>query len=231
MLIRYRGLGLASCVALVCYVLLYIVFLAIIPSIQLTLPGIAGILLAIGMAVDANIVIFERIREEYRLGKTEEAAVKQAETSFENGIMNAIIEKIDSPIPNCMFERRIDELVQNFDMTLRQQGMNLDIYFQYTGMDMDSFRDTHRERAINEVKLRLGLEKIAEIEKLEVSEEDINKGLAEIAEANKMDVEAVKKLIPMEEYKNDLLVQKAIELVKENAIVDNTIAEKAEDAE
>jgi len=163
--------------------------------------------------------------------KLEEAAVKQAETSFENGIMNAIIEKIDSPIPNCMFERRIDELVQNFDMTLRQQGMNLDIYFQYTGMDMDSFRDTHRERAINEVKLRLGLEKIAEIEKLEVSEEDINKGLAEIAEANKMDVEAVKKLIPMEEYKNDLLVQKAIELVKENAIVDNTIAEKAEDAE
>ena len=83
----------------------------------------------------------------------------------------------------------------------------------------------------NEVKLRLALEKIAEIEKLEVSEEDINKGLAEIAEANKMDVEAVKKLIPMEEYKNDLLVQKAIELVKENAIVDNTIAEKAEDAE
>ncbi|MBR4023047.1 MAG: trigger factor [Ruminococcus sp.] len=163
--------------------------------------------------------------------KLEEAAVKQAETSFENGIMNAIIEKIDSPIPNCMFERRIDELVQNFDMTLRQQGMNLDIYFQYTGMDMDSFRDTHRERAINEVKLRLGLEKIAEIEKLEVSEEYINKGLAEIAEANKMDVEAVKKLIPMEEYKNDLLVQKAIELVKENAIVDNTIAEKAEDAE
>jgi trigger factor len=163
--------------------------------------------------------------------KLEEAAVKQAETSFENGIMNAIIEKIDSPIPNCMFERRIDELVQNFDMTLRQQGMNLDIYFQYTGMDMDSFRDTHRERAINEVKLRLALEKIAEIEKLEVSEEDINKGLAEIAEANKMDVEAVKKLIPMEEYKNDLLVQKAIELVKENAIVDNTIAEKAEDAE
>jgi len=163
--------------------------------------------------------------------KLEDAAVKQAETSFENSIMNSIIEKVDSPIPNCMFERRIDDLVRNFDMTLRQQGMNLDVYFQYTGMDMESFRDTHRERAVNEVKLRLALEKIAELEKIEISDEDINNGLTEIAEANNMDVEAVKKLLPMDDYVNDLLVQKAVELVKANAVVDNTIEEKADDAE
>ena len=89
MLIRYRGMGLASCISLICYVLLYIIFLAIIPSVQLTLPGIAGILLAIGMAVDANIVIFERVREEYRLGKTEEAAVK-------HGFKRATITVLDS---------------------------------------------------------------------------------------------------------------------------------------
>ncbi len=91
MLVRYRGMGIASCVALICYVLLYIVFLAIIPSVQLTLPGIAGILLAIGMAVDANIVIFERIREEYRLGKTAEAAVN-------HGFKRATITVLDSNI-------------------------------------------------------------------------------------------------------------------------------------
>lgn len=91
MLIRYRGLGLAACVSLVIYVLLYIVFLAIIPSVQLTLPGIAGILLAIGMAVDANIVIFERIREEYRLGKTAEASVK-------HGYKRAAITVLDSNV-------------------------------------------------------------------------------------------------------------------------------------
>lgn len=91
MLVRYRGMGLASCVALICYVLLYIVFLAIIPSVQLTLPGIAGILLAIGMAVDANIVIFERIREEYRLGKTAEAAVN-------HGFKRATVTVLDSNI-------------------------------------------------------------------------------------------------------------------------------------
>ncbi len=91
MLVRYRGMGLAACISLICYVLLYIVFLAIIPSIQLTLPGIAGILLAIGMAVDASIVIFERIKEEYRLGKTAEAAVA-------HGFKRATVTVLDSNI-------------------------------------------------------------------------------------------------------------------------------------
>ena len=91
MLIRYRGLGVASCISLIVYVLLYIVFLAIIPSIQLTLPGIAGILLAIGMAVDANIVVFERIREEFALGKTAEASVA-------HGFKHAAITVLDSNV-------------------------------------------------------------------------------------------------------------------------------------
>lgn len=163
--------------------------------------------------------------------KLEEAAQKQAETSFENSIMTALIEKVESPIPNCMYERRIDSLVQNFDNTLKQQGMSLDIYFQYTGMDTDSFRETHRERAINEVKLRLALEKIAELEKIEPTEEEINAGLADIAAANNMDVETIKKFIPMEDFKTDLRVQKAVDFVKDNAVIDNTVEEKTEDAE
>ena len=145
--------------------------------------------------------------------------------------MTALIEKVESPIPNCMYERRIDSLVQNFDNTLKQQGMSLDIYFQYTGMDMDSFRETHRERAINEVKLRLALEKIAELEKIEPTEEEINAGLADIAAANNMDVETIKKFIPMEDFKTDLRVQKAVDFVKDNAVIDNTVEEKTEDAE
>lgn len=91
MLVRYRGLGIASDIALAIYVLLYIIFLAIIPNIQLTLPGIAGILLSIGMAVDANIVIFERIREEYAMNKTIETSVKQ-------GFKHAVITVLDSNI-------------------------------------------------------------------------------------------------------------------------------------
>lgn len=173
--------------------------------------------------------------EEYRKDireKLEESAVNQAETSFENSIMNALIEKVDSPIPNCMFEQRIDALMRSFDQQLRQQGMDMNLYFQYTGMDADSFRDTYRERAESEVKLRLALEKIAELENIEVFEEEINAGLAEIAAANNMDVEMVKRFIPVGEYTTDLKVQKAVELVKENAVVDNSVAaEEASDAE
>ena len=170
--------------------------------------------------------------DEYRAdikSKLEEAAVQQADSAFENAVMNALIEKVDAPIPNCMFEQRIDALMRSFEQQLRQQGMDLKLYFQYTGMDADSFRDTYRDRAVNEVKLRLALEKIAEVENLEPTEEEINNGLADVAAANNMDVETVKRFIPMEDYIEDLRVQKAVDLVNENAVVDNTPAEdKAE---
>ena len=95
LLVRYRGMGLAAVYSLIIYVLLYVVFLAIIPSVQLTLPGIAGILLSIGMAVDANIVIFERIREEYALNKTVEASIKQ-------GFRHASVTVLDSNITTIL---------------------------------------------------------------------------------------------------------------------------------
>ena len=161
--------------------------------------------------------------------KLEDAAVQQADSAFENAVMNALIEKVDAPIPNCMYEQRIDALMRSFEQQLQQQGMDIKLYFQYTGMDMDSFRETYRDRAVNEVKLRLALEKIAELENIEVTEDEINNGLGEIAAANGMDVEMVKRFIPVEDYTTDLKVQKAIELVKENAVVDNTFdEEKAE---
>ncbi len=158
--------------------------------------------------------------------KLEDAAKSQAESGFENAVMNALIAKVDSPIPNCMYEQRIDSLMRSFEQQLQQQGMDIKLYFQYTGMDMDSFRETYRDRAVNEVKLRLALEKIAELENIEVSDEDINNGLGELAAANNVDVETIKRFIPLDEYTTDLKVQKAIDFVKENAVVDNTAAEE-----
>lgn len=171
---------------------------------------------------------FETV-DEYRADiktKLEEAAVSQAENAFDNAIMDALIAKVDAPIPNCMYEQRIDSLMRSFEQQLKQQGMDLKLYFQYTGMDMDSMRDTYRDRAENEVKLRLALEKIAELENIEIPEEDINNGLAEIAAANNVDVETVKRFIPLNDYIADMKVQKAVELVKESAVVDNTSAEE-----
>lgn len=159
--------------------------------------------------------------------KLADSAVKQAESAFENAILTSLIEKVDSPIPNCMFEQRIDTLMNSFAQQLQQSGMTLQLYSQYTGMTEDALRDTYRDRAVGEVKLRLALEKIAELENLEVTEDEINAGLQEMAAANNVDLETIKRFIPVEEYKNDLKVQKAVEFVKENAVVDNSAAEEA----
>lgn len=167
--------------------------------------------------------------EEYRADirtKLEEAAKNQADSDFESALMNALVEKVDSPIPNCMFEQRIDTIVRTFEQQLAQQGMDIKLYFQYTGMNMDDFRESYRERAINEVKLRLALEKITEIENFEVSEDEINAGLADIAAANNVDVETIKKFIPLNEYVMDLKVQKAVDLIKETAVEEDAPAEE-----
>lgn len=161
--------------------------------------------------------------EEYKADirtKLEEAAVKQADSAFENAVLEALIAKVDSPIPNCMFEQRIDEIMASFDRQLQQQGMSLKLYCQYTGMNEAAIRDTYRERAEGEVKLRLALEKIVELENIEVSEEEIENSLGEIAAANNMDVATVRRFISVPEFVADMKVQKAVELVKENAVVD-----------
>lgn len=170
--------------------------------------------------------------DEYRADirtKLEDAAVKQADSAFENAVLQAVIDKVDTPIPNCMFEQRIDDIVASFDKQLQEQGMSMKLYCQYTGMDVDAIRDTYRDRAIGEVKLRLALEKIAELENVEVTDDEINEGLAPIAEANKMDVEMVKRFIPMEDFVTDLKVQKAVEIVKENAVAEAPAEEATEE--
>jgi len=157
--------------------------------------------------------------------KLEANAERDANAAYENAIMEALIAKVDSPIPNCMYEQRIDTLVANFENMLKQQGMGLDLYLQYTGMDIADFRESNRDRAVSEVKLRLALEKIADLENIEISEEDVDKSLETLAAENNMTVADVKRRLPMADYIMDLRVTKAIEIVKENAVAEEAAAE------
>ena len=91
MIVFYGGMGISASLALMIYVILYVAILAIFPGVQLTFPGIAGIILSIGMAVDANVVIFERIKDEYRNGKRVKAAV-------DSGFKRAVITVLDSNV-------------------------------------------------------------------------------------------------------------------------------------
>ena len=91
----YGGMGIAASIAVLVYVLLYVGVLAVFPFVQLTFPGIAGIILSIGMAVDANVVIFDRVKEEYAMGKTRKAAISA-------GYKHAVITVIDSNVTTLL---------------------------------------------------------------------------------------------------------------------------------
>jgi trigger factor len=147
----------------------------------------------------------------------EKNAQRDADVAFDNAIMEALIKMVDVPIPNVMFEHRLDTIVSNFEEMLKEQGMSIDLYLQYTGVDMEDFRDTNRDRAENEVKLRLALEKISELENIEISAEELNNSLQPIADAYHINVEEVKRRIPIADYLMDMRVSKALELVKANA--------------
>lgn len=163
--------------------------------------------------------------------KMEEQAEKAAAVGFENKVFEQIIDNVEAEIPDCMVESRVNGLVSDFEQSLKAQGMSLDMYLQYTGMDEDSFKETFRDRAANEVRLRLGLQEIAKIENIDATDEEIDKSLSELAANNGMDLESVKRFVPIDAYKADVVASKVADFVKENAIVDNTLAETEEDKE
>jgi trigger factor len=140
--------------------------------------------------------------------------------------MQKVIDLVQGEIPQCMFDQRVDRLVSDFEQRLKAQGMGLDMYLQYTGMDIDGFKATFQERAKDEVTLRLALEKIAQVENLEVTAEEIDAYFNDIASANQLNVDMVKQFIGEENVKADLLAEKASKLVLENAVAVETEPEE-----
>ena len=151
--------------------------------------------------------------------KLAEENEKAADTEVENQLIDAVIDNMKAEIPEVMFENRITESVREFEYRLQSQGLNLETYLQYTGMEMDAFRKTFEEQAHKQVKIRLALEKIVELENIVPTEDEINEEYAKLAENYSMDVEKVKALIPAADLSLDLAVNKAIDLIKENADV------------
>ncbi len=149
----------------------------------------------------------------------EEDAEKKADNEVEGAILDAVIAKLEGEIPEVMFENRVNEMVNELGQRLAQQGMNLDMYMQFTGMTIESVKETYKEQAEKQVKLRLALEKIAELENVEVTDEDIEKEFATIADMYKVPVEEVKKYFRPEDLKPDVATAKAVELVKAAAVI------------
>ena len=152
---------------------------------------------------------------------------KIAEEEAENELVQQIVDSIKGEIPEAMFESRLNQSVEEFGYRLQMQGLDLQTYLKYSNTTMDDFKATFRPQAESQVKFRLALEKIVELEKIEASEEDLNARFEEMAKQYNMEVDAVKKAIPAEELAKDVAVGKAIDFVKENAVI-TEVEKKAE---
>ena len=143
----------------------------------------------------------------------------EADHKFEDAILDALIEKLEADIPEAMFVAETENFVRDYDNRLRMQGLDLKTYFQYTGLNLDALREQLRPQAEKQVKLRLALEKIAELEKIEVTDADIDEEIQRIADSYQMDAAKVREMVPMDSIAQDMKVKKAMDLVKEKAIV------------
>lgn len=149
--------------------------------------------------------------------KLVEAANKKADNEVESQLIEALTEKLVAEIPEPMFVAETENFVRDYDNRLRMQGLKLDDYLKYTGMSLDDIRAQMRPRAESQVKTRLALEKIAQLENVTVADEEIDAECAKLAEAYGMEVDKVKSLVDPEDVRADLKIQKAVQIVKDNA--------------
>lgn len=161
-----------------------------------------------------TIADYEKSLEEEIKARKEAAA----DRAFESAVMDTLVDNVIAEIPAVMIEKEIDNQVSEFEYRLRAQGLAMDMYLQYLGMDIAALRDSYKEGAEKQVKLRLALEKITELEKIEISDEDVETELKSYADAYDMPLDKIKTLVAAEDVKADLACRKAMDIVKETAV-------------
>ena len=160
----------------------------------------------------------------------EEQADREAELNVENALVDQVIESMEGETPQAMYDNRMDEMVNEYRYRLQQQGLQLEMYLQYLNQTMAQFRDSFKEQAEKQVKIRLALEAVAAAEGIVASDEDFDAEVKRIADQYKMEEDRVRAIVNEAEVKGDLAVNKAIDFLKQNAeiTVETAAAEKAE---
>lgn len=161
--------------------------------------------------------------EEYKADirrKLTESAEHKAKHDTEEEIINKVVDNATVDVPDVMTESQIDGIVRDFSYRLRYQGLELDKYLQIMGTTMDAFRGQFKERAQNEVKTQLVLEKIGEVENISATQEDIDEEIKKLAENYQRELEDFKKHLredDIEYIKGNLVIRKTVDYLVENA--------------
>lgn len=147
----------------------------------------------------------------------EERKQQSIESAANNDVLDKLADLVEAVIPQCMIDKKIDQDIDDFNYRLQMQGIDAKTYMKYTGMTEETIREQYKDQAEKQVKLDLALEKIIELEKLEVSDDEIKEEYKKYAEAYNMDVEQIEKAIPVESIRPELLNRKAVDFVISNA--------------
>ncbi|MCI8408201.1 MAG: trigger factor [Lachnospiraceae bacterium] len=156
------------------------------------------------------------LREEIKSRK--EDAAKNAK---EDAVIEAIIEDAKMDIPDPMVDTQVRQMAEDFARRISQQGISLEQYFQFTGMNPEGFLEQMKPQALKRIQSRLVLEAVVAAEGIKATEEEIEKEMSNMAEAYQMELDKVKELMgdaEKEQLSLDLAVQKAVTLVVENAV-------------
>lgn len=160
-------------------------------------------------------------REDVKKNLTEKKE-KEAKDKKEDAVIEAIIKDSKMDIPEAMVETQARTMVNDYARRLQSQGLSLEQYFMFTGLDMDKFTDQMKEGAKKRIESRLILEAVVKAENFEVTDEEYEKELERIAKESKMEVDKLKEYIGDDEYGkkqiiDDLKIQKAVDFVVDNA--------------
>lgn len=143
-----------------------------------------------------------------------------AKIDLENQLLEQVVENMEVEIPECMFAKRTDEMIQEYSYRLQMQGLNLETYLQYMGQDMEAFKASFKDGAEKQVKVSVALAAIIDAESIEASDEEIDAHAAKIGEQYGMDAEQVKKAVPTDQLTEEIKRNKAVDLIVESAVVE-----------
>ena len=149
-----------------------------------------------------------------------------ADNAFEEKVLDAVIDGMKADIPAAMIDAQVDTIVQDFGYRLQMQGMGLEQYLKMTGTEMGAFRAMFKDQAERQVKTRLALQKVVELEGITVSDKELEEEYAKMAEQYKMEVEKVKAIVSKEALEGDLKISNALEFIKKNAKVKKAAKKK-----
>ena len=161
----------------------------------------------------------DELKADIRARLTKDAE-KEADDAFELALLDQLVDGMEADIPEAMITNLMREYVRNTAYRLQSQGLDLNMYLQFMGMDHEAFEESFRERSTREVKIRLALEAVAKSEQTDPSDEEIDAKYEEMAENYQMDLDQVKALVPREDLARDLAVENALNFIKEHAIVE-----------